>query len=68
MSSSRDSDSVLCNLFILFFLYKAERRQPVPRRARLGAGQKHQEGQDPVWALLPRTVGGSLELYEKQPE
>lgn len=59
---------LLCDLLILFSLSKAERRQPVPHRAQLGAGQEHQERQNPVWALLPWTVGGSPELHEEQPE
>lgn len=64
----KTTDVICMNDLFLFLLYKAERRQPVPHRDRLGAGPKHQERQDPVWTLLPRTVGGSLELHEEQPE
>lgn len=66
MSSSRGSDSAVSSLLILFSFCKAERRQPIPRGARLRAGAEHQEREDPVWALLPRSVGGSLELHEEQ--
>lgn len=69
MWSGRDSDPPpVCSTDLVLSLSQAERRQPVPRRAQLGAGPEHQERQDPVWALLPWPVGGSPDLHEEQPE